>query len=86
MGRATSINAGFSIFRKVKLFESVLVFAFLEIKNKGMRDKKKREKRMGNEIVEGIFQTKQTKHENLGSETFRVLNKIMHCINYSNVF
>jgi len=41
---------------------------------------------MGNEIVEGIFQTKQTKHENLGSETFRVLNKIMHCINYSNVF
>ena len=51
-----------------------------------MRDKKKREKRMGNEIVEGIFQTKQTKHENLGSETFRVINKIIHCINYSNVF
>jgi len=44
MGRATSINAGFSIFRKVKLFESVLVFAFLEIKNKGMRDKKKERK------------------------------------------
>ena len=47
MGRATSINAGFSIFRKVKLFESVLVFAFLEIKNKGMRDKKKKREKNG---------------------------------------
>jgi len=34
---------------------------------------------MGNEIVEGIFQTKQAKHENLGSETFRVLkNYALH--------
>ena len=41
---------------------------------------------MRNEIVEGIFKTKQNKHENLGGETFRVLNIIMHCINYSNVF
>ena len=43
---------------------------------------------MRNEIVDGIFKTKQnkTKHENLGGETVRVFNTIIHCINYSNVF
>ena len=38
---------------------------------------------MRNEIVKNKRQ--QTKHENLGGEKFRVLNLIMHCINYSNV-
>ena len=28
----------------------------------------------------------KTKHENLGGETVRVFNTIIHCINYSNVF
>ena len=40
---------------------------------------------MRNEIVEGILKTKQTKHEHLGDETFRVRNISMHCINYSKV-
>jgi len=47
------------------------------MKHKGMRIKKG----MRNEIVESIFKTKQTKYENLASETFPVLNKIVHCIN-----
>jgi len=29
---------------------------------------------------------KQTKHENLAGETFRVLDIIMHCINYTFFF
>ena len=59
------------------------------MKNKGKREKR----RMRNEIVDGIFKTKQnktkqnkTKHENLGGETVRVFNTIIHCISYSNVF
>ena len=34
----------------------------------------------------GMNEAKQTKHEHLGGETFRVLNISMHNINYSNVF
>mgnify|MGYP007091765781 CR=1 FL=1 len=43
---------------------------------------------MRNDIAEGIFKTKQNKikHDTLGSETLRVLYKIAHCIDYSNVF
>ena len=32
-----------------------------------------------------LKQNKPNKHENLGGETFRVLNISMHCINYNNV-
>jgi len=55
-------------------------FAILEMKNNGMREKRNEKWDRGRYISN---KTKQTKHENLGSETFRVLNKMMHCINYS---
>ena len=64
----TSINAGFSIISKheirweeliyIYIYIYIRVFAFLEMKNNGMREKKG----MRNEIVEGIFKTKQNKN------------------------